>query len=56
MPIVGWRLVVREDGWSSNSNPGGQAGASELYANGPFGGAERAGRMTGMGAEWPKNA
>jgi hypothetical protein len=22
MPIVGWRLVVREDGWSSNSNPG----------------------------------
>ena len=20
MPIVGWRLLVREDGWSSNSN------------------------------------
>ena len=27
-PIVGWRLVVREDGWSSNSNPGGEDGTS----------------------------
>ena len=28
-PIVGWRLVVREDGWSSNSNLGRQAGELE---------------------------
>jgi NADPH:quinone reductase len=28
-PIVAWRLVVREDGWSSNSDPGGHAGEPE---------------------------
>jgi putative transposase len=29
-PIAGWRLVVREDDWSSNSDLGGQAGEPEL--------------------------
>ena len=50
-PIVGWRLVVREDGWSSNFNSGGQAGDWSALASGAFGGADRAGRMTGIGAQ-----
>ena len=33
-PIVGWRLVVREDGWSSNFNSGGQVGERSAYACG----------------------
>ena len=28
-PIVGWRPAAREDGWSSNSKPGGQAAEPE---------------------------
>ena len=34
-PIVGWRPVVQEDGWSSNSDPGGQAGEPELVRERP---------------------
>jgi NADPH:quinone reductase len=34
-PIVGWRLAVREDGWSSNFNPRGQARAPERTCKQP---------------------
>ena len=43
--------MVREDGWSSNSNREDKPENRSAHANGPFGGADRAGRMTGMGAQ-----
>ena len=42
--------MVREDGWSSSSNPDGQAGEPR------FGGADRADRITGMGAKQKASA
>ena len=36
MPIVGSKLVVREAGWSSNSNPEDNPENRSTYASGPF--------------------
>ncbi len=47
-PIVGWRLAGRKDGWSSGSDPGGQAEESELARPRPSGCGSQIG---GMGHE-----
>ena len=50
--IAGWRLAVPEDGWSSSSNWEDKPEHRSAHADGPFGGADQAGRVTGTDAWW----